>query len=256
MKSQVSTQEEHDDLMKEVLEEEKEHYDQYYGAYEEQASSSHEKLQQQEADAEHRRKEEEERVAREESDRIAKAREEAFEAELRKMNEEQQKAAMRQKRRDAKIVKSVLKSAKSNKLYSVLGIRNWKLRIPAREFSIFKHNVTIPGMSLKETSSKDIRKAYRVRALAVHPDKNRDGNAEEAFVAVENAASILSDEKMRATYDEEIRLLVQQRNREIQRQVIAAIDSARQVFSQTVSVFRFVFGPFATPVLIIGTLLI
>ena len=42
--------------------------------------------------------------------------------------------------------------------------------------------------------------------MLTHPDKNRDGRAGEAFIAVENSASILSDEGLREKYDAQIRI--------------------------------------------------
>ncbi|OEU08798.1 heat shock protein DnaJ, partial [Fragilariopsis cylindrus CCMP1102] len=51
-------------------------------------------------------------------------------------------------------------------------------------------------------SERDIRKQFRTRAMQIHPDKNNDGRAQEAFIAVENAASILSDKQQRNIYDE------------------------------------------------------
>lgn len=51
-------------------------------------------------------------------------------------------------------------------------------------------------------SDGDIRKAYRKKALRLHPDRNPgDEEAAKKFQELSNAYQILSDEKKRATYD-------------------------------------------------------
>ena len=48
----------------------------------------------------------------------------------------------------------------------------------------------------------DIRKAYRKKAMALHPDKNPgDKEAEKKFQELSNAYQVLGDEKKRANYD-------------------------------------------------------
>jgi hypothetical protein len=258
----VSAQDQYYDYVQEILEEDQQHYNDYYEDPYSHQDNIHQQQQQQpqqqqqREDAELMRKAEEERVAQEKTDRIAMEREKVFQAELDKMNEDQKKAALRQKRKDAKIVRSILKAARNNKYYAVLGIRNWQLRIPPRDIKLGKYQVTIPGITLKHTSTKDIRKAFRNRALSAHPDKNRDGKAQEAFIAVEAAASVLSDERLRAEYDEEVKLVTAKRRHESKRIVVGVIDTVRGFVGKIIFVFRSVLGPFATPVIIIGALLI
>jgi hypothetical protein len=62
------------------------------------------------------------------------------------------------------------------------GIRNWNLKASSRELNVAGFGFNIPGLTLKETTAKDIKRAYRIRAMLVHPDKNRDGRAQEAFL--------------------------------------------------------------------------
>jgi hypothetical protein len=248
-------QSEYDEYLKEVLEENRDEYanDYYYQEEPLSSSSSSSSSQQQQ---QQRKAEEEARLAREYADRIAAERERAFEKELAKMNADQQKAALQQKNKDAKINKQVLKAAKNGNHYAVLGIRNWQLRIPPREFHIARYSVTIPGITIRHTSTKDIRRAYKRRALAVHPDKNRDGSAEEAFVAVENAATILSDDRQRAAYDEQVKQRNQARRDQAKQVVGGVTNSVGQYMGRVVWVFRSVLGPFATPVIVIGAILI
>lgn len=61
-------------------------------------------------------------------------------------------------------------------------------------------------------SSKEIRKAYRKKALVLHPDKNPDNpNAADLFDQVNKAYELLSDEKKKKEYDTKLQV---QRERE------------------------------------------
>jgi curved DNA-binding protein CbpA len=51
-----------------------------------------------------------------------------------------------------------------------------------------------------------IRKAQRLKALAVHPDKNTDPHAVRAFRRVMSAFNVLTDETKRLTYEKGLRL--------------------------------------------------
>uniref|UniRef100_A0A7S1BJR3 J domain-containing protein n=2 Tax=Corethron hystrix TaxID=216773 RepID=A0A7S1BJR3_9STRA len=53
----------------------------------------------------------------------------------------------------------------------------------------------------KDASESDIKRAYRKRALKLHPDKNSAPGADEAFKAVGLAYATLSDGNKRAVYD-------------------------------------------------------
>lgn len=52
-------------------------------------------------------------------------------------------------------------------------------------------------------ASKDaIRKAYRSKAMELHPDRNKEAGAEDRFKEVQRAYGVLSDDNKRASYDQ------------------------------------------------------
>lgn len=198
---------------------------------------------------------EEERIAEEQANRIRVERERAFQAELDKMTADQQAAALKQKKMDAKVVHSILKAVEQNELYKVLGIRNWDWKIPAREWRVAGWSVTLPGVTVKETTMKDIRRAYRTRAMLVHPDKNKDGRAQQAFIAVEETASILSDHTLRAEYDRH-RQAVRRERRQVQLALVSEVtETVVGTTMGTLKAAHRLLGPFATPVIILGALI-
>jgi preprotein translocase subunit Sec63 len=57
-------------------------------------------------------------------------------------------------------------------------------------------------LGVKKLSLKsEISKSFRKLVLQVHPDKNKNQYAEEAFKRVAEAYSVLSDDQLRRTYD-------------------------------------------------------
>lgn len=250
--AQYTSEDEYADYVNEILEEDQDnhHENEYY-----HEDSYYERQKEQQEEALKRKQAEQERLLQEEADRIAAERERAFQAELDRMNEQQQKAALKQKKKDAHIVKSVLNASKKNDLYKILGIRNWNLKIPDRTIRIAGFSFKIPGITLKETTMKDIRKAYRTRAMAVHPDKNKDGRAQEAFIVVEESASILSDSKLREQYDEAHRLTTIERRHSQMAFVRGFLSSIQDTIKGLLTALKIVLGPFATPVIILGLLM-
>eukprot|EP00537_Pseudo-nitzschia_pungens_P012492 CAMPEP_0172384104 /NCGR_PEP_ID=MMETSP1061-20121228/1898_1 /TAXON_ID=37318 /ORGANISM="Pseudo-nitzschia pungens, Strain cf. pungens" /LENGTH=287 /DNA_ID=CAMNT_0013112609 /DNA_START=127 /DNA_END=987 /DNA_ORIENTATION=+ len=249
-----------DEFVRQVLEEDEHQHDQHHHYYDdenyEQAEQEQEQQQQQrEKEEEAKRLEQEARAARERAEAVASERERLFEAEMQRMDEEQQKAALSQKKRDGKTVRSVLRSSERNNLYGVLGIRNVSLQLPAREVSLGSglFRFTIPGLTLlRGPSEKDIRRQFRKRALEVHPDKNRDGRAEEAFVAVEEAATILSDPRLRKEYDSERKLQRAERVEGYRKLVRTTVAYVWAITRRTIQVMQTLLGPFFVPVVIVA----
>ena len=63
-----------------------------------------------------------------------------------------------------------------------------------------KHPRAALGLDDEATAS-DAKKAYRRLALKLHPDKNQQAMAEEAFKRIEEAHRTLSDSRERRKYD-------------------------------------------------------
>lgn len=53
----------------------------------------------------------------------------------------------------------------------------------------------------KDASAKDIQKAFQQKARKLHPDVNKEPDAEERFKEVSEAYAVLSDEQKKARYD-------------------------------------------------------
>lgn len=53
----------------------------------------------------------------------------------------------------------------------------------------------------KKASDAEIKKAFRELALKLHPDKNKEADAHERFVEINEAFQMLSDAEKRKHYD-------------------------------------------------------
>ena len=55
----------------------------------------------------------------------------------------------------------------------------------------------------KSSTAAQIKKAYRKKALRMHPDKSKAPDAEDRFRELQAAYDVLSDARERAAYDRE-----------------------------------------------------
>ncbi len=80
---------------------------------------------------------------------------------------------------------------------------------------------TALGLSSAATLA-DIKKAFRLKASSLHPDKNAARDAAERFRAVQEAYAVLSDADKRRAYDDN-------RRRNL---LDSPIDTAREIWTQ------------------------
>ena len=186
-----------------------------------------------------------------EAERIRLKREAAFEAELKKMNEEQKNLAQIQKKKDAKIVNRILKASKAGRHYSVLGISNFEVKLGP----YYILNFSFGPFVLFRVKTKAIKRVYRNLARTVHPDKNKDGRAVEAFQVLEQSAAILTDEKQRQDYDKKVIAARRRRNKYAVDSVMTVTHTAWTQTASTLRMTKKILGPFSTPILVVGALI-
>ncbi|GFH57331.1 hypothetical protein CTEN210_13807 [Chaetoceros tenuissimus] len=169
--------------------------------------------------------------------KLAEEREAKYQAELERIKDENmRKKLQRQKRRDGQIVKRILRNSINERHYAVLGL---KCKWGEISFGPFKFCSVSPA---------EVKRAYRTRAREVHPDKNRDGRANEAFDALERSASLLMDPSKKKKYD---MILAHQRKVVLGK----AFDTLENGWKAVRTVFKLL-GPFATPIAILLALII
>jgi hypothetical protein len=251
----VAAQNQYDEYVRQVIEEDQQHYgnEYYYGEYQADEDVYEQQHQKEEAFSE------EERLAREQADQWAAEREQQFQKELAKMDEAARKKALQQKKKDHRKVQAVLNAANREDWYGVLGLSSWGIQIPSRTIQLPFQGIsfTIPGITLKGApTDKDIKRQFRIRARQLHPDKNRDGRAQEAFILVEHAASILSDADERVVYDAQLKAKREQRMASNKKLVSTATKCMLQVSSQVVKTAHMILGPFFTSVMILLAIII
>ena len=85
----------------------------------------------------------------------------------------------------------------------------------------------------KTASFDDIKKAYRQRALQLHPDKNQHDpqGATEKFARLQNAYAVLSDVNERAWYDSHRESILSSVNRKKQAGLFVGIDALMAFFN-------------------------
>ena len=190
----------------------------------------------------------------EEAERIRLQRETAYEIQLQQMNTEQRNKAKKQKLIDAKIVSRIIKYYKSQKYYSVLGITNMEIQLGP--YYIFNGRLTIGPYRLLHIPTKEIKRIYRNIAKLVHPDKNCDGRAVEAFHALEESAAIVTNDKLRSEYDKRLVALRRHRNEQIRRSIVHICAIVWKKSRVSYQLVKHILGPFVTPILVITALII
>lgn len=90
--------------------------------------------------------------------------------------------------------------ASAHPLYLMLGFTETKGSAPPMATMNEKDYYAILGVD-KDASAKDIQKAFQLKARKLHPDINKEPDAEERFKEVSEAYAVLSDEQKRARYD-------------------------------------------------------
>lgn len=260
---QQASHDEYAEFVQQVVDEDQEaHHD-----MNDHATMSDEQYERQQQELLHRKQAEEERIRQQQeameqqrNQRVQQEREAAFEAELAQISDDKQKAAVKkQKKRDAAIVQRVLRSAAKGNHYAVLGLRNNReFHFPANGGGSTATRLWkllhLPQLVLGHVSAAHIKRAYRERAKATHPDKNRDGGAVEAFHAVEHAATVLLDANARAAYDAAVLEQRQLRRTRVYRTVHGGWERCAQVLRRVKSLFGRL-GPLALPLSILGVLI-
>lgn len=192
-------------------------------------------------------------------DQQAEERDRDFSAKLDRMDDKKaRKAALRKKRKDARVVRRILRAAAQENYYGVLGLLNNRyIRLPKQQVTIIPNyfSVEIPEISLFYASDKRIKRAYRARAKQTHPDKNYDGNAVQAFWAVEKAAEILLNPSQRSSYDLAIRTGRSVERKRMRTAIQHGIDKVLSVVKRGAQVLKSFLGPFTVPVLMLSALL-
>lgn len=175
------------------------------------------------------------------AEKIAREREAAFQAEIERAKDEKTKNDLkRQKAHDAKIVKKILNNGNKENYYAVLGMRcQWG-------------EIQVGPLKFCSVKNSEVKKAYRKMAKLVHPDKNRDGRAEQAFDLLEKSSSILLDEKQRKEYNAKLKL--QRKNRF--QMGVRTLDDTWNGLIKVLTTLRKVLGPFATPIFVLTALII
>jgi hypothetical protein len=237
------------DYVKEVLADEKDHYRNFNDPYNAKNDNA------QETEQETAQQTQKAKLAAQ-AERKRQQRKEAFEKEIARMDAMQQKKARNKLKKDAKICKQILLAADNKNYYSVLGLRYMEIRINPHEFRLGKFGFTIPGYRLFHISDKLIKKAYRQRSRDVHPDRNRDSHAEEAFIALENAASVLLDPKSRNAYDDSLCKEMAKIRKDATNAASMIVEKSYRGTATIVTIIKRVLGPFAIPVLILGSIIL
>ena len=166
-------------------------------------------------------------------------REAAWEQELKAMKKNERQEAIRRRKNDKKVIDKVLKSKSA---YETLSLKpKW--------YEVWKKEGV--GVSVKQ-----VKKAYRNMAKRIHPDKNQDSRAEDAFDMLQEAYEILSVPESKKAYD---RKLILQKQSTREDQLSNAQDMAVNAFERSRLMTKIVstlLGPFAPSFFMLCALII
>lgn len=177
-----------------------------------------------------------------EFERLREQREFEYQAKLEKMDKEKRKILEKRRKVDARLVNKVLRAASKGNHYKVLGLANNEKKIGS--FSLFK------------ITPAHIKKAYRGRARKLHPDKNIDPRATQAFIELEESAAVLTDEDLKDEYDEAV-AMQKQRRRGDRRELVSSINrKAVSIIRPIYVIFNTAVRPFGTSLTVLGALIL
>jgi hypothetical protein len=194
-------------------------------------------------------------------------REDSFARELAWLKEDEAaiQKLLKQKKKDAKIVNRVLQSFHAGNYYAALGIHRTAFVFGTSRIRIRKLSIPlIPNyftLNLPEfeffggVSEQRIKKAYRDMAKRVHPDKNRDPRAVEAFHMVEKAASVLLDASSREEYDRQWQEQRRLRRIKLTHRILRGFEKGTRIAGTIVTSAKKLLGPFTVPVVILVALI-
>jgi DnaJ domain len=171
---------------------------------------------------------------------------------------EEESSTKRKKRNDQRTVNAVLKSRDRNNLYGILGLPNNRyLCLPGRSLTIIPNylSIQIPELTFFRVSKNQIKRAFRERALSVHPDKTADPRASEAFNAIDEAAETLLDDGAREKYDLSITLARQKHRSLIIANLRTGMDRVWGLIHTCLKRVWRLLGPFAVPVVVVAFLI-
>ena len=191
--------------------------------------------------------------AQQQQQRHEKNEQEVAEAKQRRKEQQKRSSETKKKqRKDSQIIRKILTASSNGEHYKVLGLKHYEIKLP---FSLprISNPIFIPVFHPKD---KDIKKAYRKRARLVHPDKNTSPDANEAFDALDRATAILLDERLRTEYDLVVREIRERRLQERIAFLKHVVGVCYAISSKVSGVGKRALGPFLTPVLVLGALIV
>jgi len=173
-----------------------------------------------------------------------------------------------EKRKDSKIVRKILTASSNGEHYQVLGLKNYEIKLPFQIRFPYRFHRHPPSIKKDNTNNdpiyipifhpnvKNIKRAYRQRARLVHPDKNSDPDADQAFDALDKAAAILMDERLRRDYDLAVKEIRERKRQDRILFLKYMFGLVYGVSSKISGIAKRVLGPFLTPLVVLGALIV